>query len=317
MEDKFFNVQPEQAYFFSFNTDLSTLNGVYIVKAIMVFDEVEMFLTDPVQDLYIAANKLEIYTSQGIKNKFRSDIFYKLQSSESSDVFYYVPNSLIISYPSSDFKEMLQYMLVCEIGIISDPKELEALVPLVNQVVWKNIGIDPITMISSYAKVHLSEQVIADHTKTRLLNKETVSVYTQLLQQQNEIAKLREKLGILEKIIVDYYKKSGGKIVPEKSPIPIISSATYDGSAFILKSTIWDTEFIHKTSQWQISKLTDFEVPTEINEVTPYQLILASFVKAGVTPGNYYARVRYGGVVGDGTDITNSEWSAVFSFTVS
>lgn len=194
----------DKKYFFSFHEDISTLNGVYSVLAIQNFQEVEKLLSDPVHDLYAMVNKLDIYDNQQLGAKYRYEVFYKLQSTENEEVIIFVPDSLIVDYPLSDFKEMPEYVLYVQIGILDDPEELKALAPVINQTVMQNIGIDPVTSIATYNKLYLSPEVIKDHTDTRNAQKRAKTVHAQLAEAQTEVKRLKAIVAKYETIIVGY-----------------------------------------------------------------------------------------------------------------
>lgn len=310
------NLTIDKKYFFSFHQDIVDLNGVYSVLAILNYEEVEALLIEPVQDLYVAVNKLDLYTSQNLASKYRTDVYYKLQSMDGEETIIFVPDSMIIDFPLSDFQEMFQYMIISEIGIINDPAELQTIVPLINQTIWKNLGIDPVSMISTYGKTYLSPQVIKEHTDTRNLNKDTTSIYTQLAQANSENVRLKAIIEKYEKIIIDFDRtNNSGSTIPTSSPNPIIASVLYANGSFELKSTVWDTPKVHHSTQWMVSKTSDF-TDMVINELTTTMLVAASYVKAGVLPGKYYVKAKYGSH-DVGTDTwTYSEWSPTFVYTV-
>lgn len=311
------NLVIDKKYYFSFHADIATLNGVYSVSAIMNYEEVEAFLAGPVQDIYLAANKLDLYVAQQLNNKFRDEVYYKLESVENVETIFYMPDSLIVEYPLEDFKEIFKYMFLCEVGIIDNPQDLEAAVPLINQTIWQALGIDPITMISTFGKSYLSPAVIKAHTDTRLLNKQATTVYTQLAEARKENRNLKATLEKYETIILDLYNNRGTPI-PEKTTEPVINSFIYAGDAFTVKTTIWDTLLVHTVTTWMISRTTDFAVPMIVEETSTTQLLTGIFNKPAMAVGKYYAKVRYGGVAiaGDST-LIYSEWSPVVSFDVS
>lgn len=196
-------VDLNRTYFFAFKAEINQLNGLYKVQAILQSEEIESFLEDPVQQIYAAVNKLDIYDSTLLDSMYRKEVFYKLLSVE-NDRVYYFPDSLIIEYPISDFKKVMEYMVTLQFGTIDDPDELEALASELCQLSKRFIGIIPVISIATYGETYLTEQMIKDQKVSREIYKRADPKEIVLSDLEIENAKLRTKVQKYEKIIINY-----------------------------------------------------------------------------------------------------------------
>lgn len=200
-----------KTYFFAFKAEINQLNGLYKVQAILQSDEVEAFLEDPVQQIYAAVNKLDIYDSSMLESVYRKEVFYKLQSISDERVYYF-PDSLIIEYPISDFKKVMEFMVTLQFGTIDDPDELEALASELCRLSKRFVGIIPIISIATYGEQYLTEQMIKDQKRSREIFRSSDPKDIVLTDLEIDNAKLREKVQKYEKIILDY-EKNKNKLV--------------------------------------------------------------------------------------------------------
>lgn len=192
-----------QIYFFAFKSEIDQLNGIYKVQAILQSDEMEAFLEDPVQAIYAAVNKLDIYDSEKLANTYREEVFYKLQS-VADDKVYYFPDSLIIDQPVTDFKKVMEYMVTLQIGAIDNPDELELLSMELCKITKRIIGIIPTTTIATYGETYLTSETIENYKRSREIyqSSDPNIKLAEDLVKANE--KLRKIIGKYETIILNY-----------------------------------------------------------------------------------------------------------------
>lgn len=193
-----------QIYFFAFNSDLSSLNGLYTVQAILQSDEVEALLDDPIMHLYQTVNKLDEYEEGLYEAKYRYEVFYKLQTIEEPKKVYFIPDSLILPNPSQDFKEMMEYLLTVQIGIIDEPTELDMIAIEICNKCREVIGITPVITTSTYGKKYVPEQIVKDLIKSRNIIRKTTTTDSIIRSLQDELALAKEKIAKYETIIVEY-----------------------------------------------------------------------------------------------------------------
>lgn len=204
-------VDLNKTYFFAFKGEINQLNGLYKVQAILQSDEIEAFLEDPVQQIYAAVNKLDIYDSSKLESVYRNEVFYKLQSISDERVYYF-PDSLIIEYPISDFKKVMEYMVSLQFGTIDDPDELEALSTELCRLSKRFVGIIPTISIATYGEQYLTEQMIKDHKRSREIFRTSDPKDLVMSELEIDNIKLKAKVQKYEKIILDY-EKNKNKLV--------------------------------------------------------------------------------------------------------
>lgn len=195
-----------QVYFFSFHSDINKLNGLYAIQAIMKYEEVETLLEDPVQFLYQAVGKMELYDSEQLSKKYKYEVYYKILSLTDNTTIYYVPDSLIPVRPSEDYIEVPEYMVMIQVGILDEPLELDALANDVGKLTRRVLGITPGITTSTYNKKYVPKTVLSDFIKARNIVKTSTFEAKTIKDLEVENEKLRTKLVEYEKIIIEYEK---------------------------------------------------------------------------------------------------------------
>ena len=195
-----------QVYFFSFHSDINKLNGLYAIQAIMKYEEVEVLLEDPVQFLYQAVGKMDLYDSNNLVNKYRYDVYYKILSLSDNTTVYYVPDSLIPVRPSEDYIEVPEYMVMIQVGILDEPSELDALANDASKLTRRVLGITPSITTATYNKKYVPKTVLSDFIKARNIIKTSTFEAKTIKDLEEENTKLRTKLVEYEKIILEYEK---------------------------------------------------------------------------------------------------------------
>ena len=201
-----YNLNLNKVYFFSFHSDINKLNGLYTVQAIFKYDEIEALLEDPIQYLYVAVNKVDLYDEQELYKKYRYEVFYKLQKVDEEGTTYFVPDSLIVAPPSEDFLEVLEYMCMIQVGILDEPTELDALLVEISKMTRKYLGITPAVSSAVYNKKYIAKTTLKDFIHSRNIVKQSTSYDRTIKELEKENEKLRTKITEYETIIIEYEK---------------------------------------------------------------------------------------------------------------
>ena len=107
--------------------------------------------------------------------------------------FYYVPNTYIQSYPGSSGVRYDRKVLVIELGLMPTTIDLDYFVPIVQDLVKKNVGVDntPSVVIAPYSGTVTHDQHVTLEASRRVAIQNYVSKDEQITKLQAQVTALQ------------------------------------------------------------------------------------------------------------------------------
>jgi hypothetical protein len=199
----------EKIYNVEFIDDLSAMNGLYKVIAIMGYSEIDALLEDPVELLYELAGKRTQYITDRTMYTFRNQVHYLIQQLDGQKLKLYVPESLIASVPDGNYTQMAKFLLAVEIGIFDNQDELEALSFDIQTMVRDRIGISPTALLTIFGHEYLNDDQLTAFTNARAELKATQpTLESQLYKAKTEVERLSKLVVNYEQWLTYHLKES-------------------------------------------------------------------------------------------------------------
>ena len=195
----------DKAYYFTFNAEFSKLNGTYVVKQILAYDEFMKLGIDLSTTLYSKVDK-DPSTFDEYSLAYRESQVYKLfdiLDEEETDPIY-IPSTLLALLPNPDVKQYGKLIIALDLGVYANKEEFEYIINTMQEIISASTGItSKIQVIENGTQWMLESDYKKLEEERATIKKGITNYYSATVTLQKQLDSLKTQLIEYEKLLIE------------------------------------------------------------------------------------------------------------------